>query len=356
MEPRLFSIDKQLHSIFSSVSFSQYLNPINIPKAYSIFVRGAKTPPFEYLPLKNADELLRILDTLKIVGEHPFAHLLTQKIEHTKLLIYALRDRSAETFDALSKAHAWLPTEELLALRFPRQASYPTRMNKTASQLQIYVQQALEQRGEGDWRVVLDSYMSARVLVQSAQKKISIQRDALFYAHDLPRLVIHEIDVHAQRSINGAQQPLKMFQTGLPHSIATEEGLAMIAEEKNNLLAKNTLADQTHLVWAIDQARHLGFRQLYERLKLRVGPRMSWIMCLRIKRGLSNPELPGVYAKDSMYLKGWNRVHKWLKNGGNIQHLYVGGVDVSHPIQQWLDNGWITLQKCPSFWQKNYAS
>ena len=106
-----------------------------------------------------------------------------------------------------------------------------------------------------------------------------------------------------------------MFQTGLPKSSSTEEGLALIAEERNNLLSKNTLADQTHIVWAIHHARELGFRELYEQLKLRVGPRMSWIICLRIKRGLANPELPGVYAKDSVYLQGYVRVQEWIKNG-----------------------------------------
>lgn len=356
MESRIFAVDKQLHNAISSISFSQYLNPINIQKAYQEFVRGAHTPPFEYLPLKNADEILYMLDTLRIDSDHPFGILLTQKIENTKLFVYALRDRNAHSFHALACAQDWFPTEELLKLRFPRKSPYPSRMNKTAKELRSYIQHALEERGEKDWAVVLDSCMSARVLVQSAQKKIYIQKDAYFYAHDLPRLVIHEIDVHAQRSINGSHQPLKIFQTGLPNSISTEEGLAMIAEEKNNLLAKNTLVDQTHLVWAIDQARHLGFRELYEQLKLRVGPRMSWIMCLRIKRGLSNPENPGVYAKDSMYLNGWVRVHQWLKDGGNIQHMYVGGVDIKHPIQEWLDLGWITVQKCPSFWLERYAS
>ena len=356
MLPRLFAIDKQLHKIISSLSSSKYINPTNIAQAYSVFMKGERVPPFSYVPLQQADHLLYALDSIPTVEDHPFGLLIGQKIEHVRLLIYALRDRTAQSFHALAEAQGWLPDEALLKLRFSKQHPYPTRRNTTAQQLRSYLKQALHQRGQLDWDVVFDSCMSARVLVQSTQKKIFIQKGARFYHHDLPRLVTHEIDVHALRSINGSKQPLRIFQTGLPKSVLTEEGLAMLAEEKTNLLSKNTLSDQTHLVWAIDQARHLGFRELYEQLKLRVGPRMSWVICLRIKRGLSRPEEPGVYAKDSVYLKGYIRVQNWLKNGGDIQHLYVGGVDISHPVEEWLKKGWITLQSCPVFWKQPYAS
>ena len=356
MLPRLFAIDQQLHKVISSFSSSKYINPTNISAAYSAFMRGERVPPFSYVPLKQADELLYALDAIPAVDDHPFDTLFAQKIENTRLLIYALRDRSPEAFHALAKAQNWFPDEQLLKLRFSKKNPYPLRKNTTAQQLCSYLEDALHQRRLTDWDVVFDSCMSARVLVQSAEKKIYIQKGARFYEQDLPRLVIHEIDVHAQRSINGAKQPLRIFQTGLPQSILTEEGLAMLAEKKNNLLAQNTLADQTHIVWAINQARHLGFRELYEQLKLRVGPRMSWIICLRIKRGLAQPGQPGVYAKDSVYLKGYIRVQEWLRSGGDIRHLYVGSVDISHPIEEWLKQGWVTLQSCPFFWSEAQPS
>ena len=136
----------------------------------------------------------------------------------------------------------------------------------------------------------------------------------------------------------------------------TEEGLAMLAEERTELITPNTLHTQTHMLWAINKGREVGFRVLYEQLKLRVGPRLSWIICLRIKRGLVDPGLAGVYAKDSIYLIGWLRLKKWLEEGGNLHHLYVGGVDISHPIQDWIDERLISLQSVPDFWfEKSYS-
>ena len=199
--------------------------------------------------------------------------------------------------------------------------------------------------------------MSARVLVQSAQKKILIQKNASFCKRDLVRLVAHEIDVHTQRAVNGSRQQLLLFQTGLPDALATEEGLAMLAEQKRNAQANNALLHQTQLLWAIDQARNLGFRPLFERLKLRVGPQMSWLICLRIKRGLAQPNLPGVYAKDSIYLVGWKLVRDWLNTGNSIQDLYVGSVGIHHPIKEWYAQGWVSYQDTPKLWfLHNYAS
>jgi len=350
MHSHILLADTQLHQLLSSISFSQYLNPLNIEEAKKAFLDGENNPPFRYQPFTKADDFLYRLDAIRPRSSHPFSRLFDQKIELVKLLIIALRDRNTKAFDDLAQAQNWYPQSDQWKLLFPVSQPAQLEMTKTAHDLRVYLQQALQERQQYDWVVSLDSCMSARVLVQSAQKKIYIQRNALFSSNDLPRLVVHEIDVHAQRSINGEKQTLKIFQTGLPHSMSTEEGLAMIAEERTGLMNPNTLQTQTQLLWAINKSRSAGFRVLYEQLKLRVGPRLSWIICLRVKRGLANPGLPGVYAKDSIYLIGWLRLKQWLENGGDIRHLYVGGVDIAHPIKDWLDGNLIRLQTVPSFW------
>ena len=139
MLPLLFAIDQRLHRIISSFSSSKYLNPTNISQAYSAFKQGQKSPPFTYVPLLQADELLRSLDSLPAVGDHPFGHLVQQKIEQTRLHIYALRDRTAEAFHKLAESQEWLPDEQLLKLRFPKRQPYPTQRNVTAIQLQAYL-------------------------------------------------------------------------------------------------------------------------------------------------------------------------------------------------------------------------
>jgi hypothetical protein len=209
---------------------------------------------------------------------------------------------------------------------------------------------AFAARAMSDWRVVPDEVMSARVLVDSAKRLVRINPKAHFRTLDMTRLVVHEIDVHAKRATNGAHQPLLCFQTGLPGSLATEEGLAMMAEETSGTASPGALARQVEVVRAIHDAREMGFRDLYNRLLERVGRGLAWGICLRVKRGLSHPGLPGVYAKDSVYLTGRNKVKAWLEAGGRIDHLYVGKVSVDDPVADWLAQGWVTAQPVPALW------
>jgi len=165
--------------------------------------------------------------------------------------------------------------------------------------------------------------------------------------------VVHEIDVHVTRGENGLGQALQCFSTGVPGSLITEEGLAMVSEERAGVSAPGMLSRQTEVVRAIHLSRDLGFKDLYDELSLRVGAGLAWGVCLRIKRGLKNPEKPGVYAKDSVYLKGRMVVQSWLESGGDIAHLYVGKVGINDPIEDWLAQGWVKPSAVPKAWRSN---
>ena len=163
-----------------------------------------------------------------------------------------------------------------------------------ADQLIDYFESAFMSRSMHDWAIERDEVMSARVLVDSAKRVVRVNPKAHFRDSDLIRLVVHEIDVHARRATNGETQPLRCFVTGLPGSLATEEGLAMLAEEKSGTSSPGVLARQSQVVWAIDQARRLGFRELYEALCERVsrGPRLGHLSARR-SEGWPTPVCPG---------------------------------------------------------------
>jgi hypothetical protein len=182
---------------------------------------------------------------------------------------------------------------------------------------------------------------------------LRVNPHASFRARDLERLVVHEVDVHAFRSENGARQELLCFQSGLPGSLGTEEGLAMVSEEVTGYAAPGVLHRQVEVVRAIDRARVLGFRELYDELSERLGPNLAWGICVRIKRGLARPGQPGVYAKDSVYLTGRMKVHAWLEDGGDVSDLYVGKVAVDAPVARWREQGWVRTAPIPPTWQNH---
>jgi hypothetical protein len=210
-----------------------------------------------------------------------------------------------------------------------------------ADELIANLELALTDREIEGWTVLRDRIMSARVLVDGAKRVLRVNPDARFRERDLARLVAHEIDVHVLRSVNGEAQPLRCFETGLPGSLATEEGLAMIAEERTGTQSPGVLARQQEVLRAIQMAREMGFRELFSALTERLGHGLAWGICLRIKRGLDRPDQPGVYAKDSVYLRGRMQVSQWLESGGELAHLYVGKIGIHDPVQKWLEQGWI---------------
>lgn len=344
--------DLALHALLGEVAFSKHLNPINEPEARRAFLSGRKAePPFAYQPLLQADELLRRLDAVEPPRDHPAGALVGRCMDATRQLIVALRDRSPEAFDRMAREAGWYPDAELLGLQFTEDGQDEMPVDHTSADLIGHLRQALDARGMRDWVITEDPVMAARVLVDGAKREIRVKPHARFRRRDLDRLVVHEIDVHVQRTVNGQAQALRCFETGLPDSLATEEGLAMQAEQRAGVANPGVLSRQVAVIRAIDLGRRMGFRQLYELMSMEVGSALAWGIGLRIKRGLAHPGDPGVYAKDSVYLSGWKQVGDWLEAGGDLRHLYVGKVGLHDPIEQWADQGWLRWQHVPSLWQ-----
>lgn len=350
---RVVHADRVHHKILEEVPFSRHLNPVNANEARRAFLaRRTLAPPFEYEPLTQADELLRRLDAAEPPRDHPAGALVGRCLDGTRAMIRALRDRTASAFDTLALMGDWYPDRALLALRFADPHDETEPLDVPAHRMIAYLTAALAERGMHHWQVHQDRVMSARVLVDGAKRMLRVNPDARFRHRDLARLVVHEIDVHAWRTRNGRRQPLHCFSTGLPGSLATEEGLAMQAEQRTGLASPGVLHRQVDVVQAIDLARRAGFREVYDDLVHRVGPGLAWGIGLRIKRGLARPDLPGVYAKDSVYLRGWQLVGDWLKGGGDLHHLYVGKVGVSDPVGRWLEQGWVQPGPLPPAWSE----
>ena len=350
----LLEADAALHELFVRVAFSRYLNPTNAAEARAVFRSGAAhEPPFAYLPAVWADDELRFLDTLAPPLDHPLGQLVATSIERARLVIYALRDRTPSAFHRLAEAASWYPTDADLAVA--RSEAFETdeaAFVMDARALKIALELALEDRGLHGWVVELDGVMSARVLVDGPKKLLRVNTRARFRERDVRKLVAHEVEVHALRSAYGARQPLKLFATGTPDSLLTEEGLALVAEQKAGVISPGTGWRQGVVVQAVAWARELGFRELYERIGREAGYGLAWGIAQRLKRGLAEPGLPGVYAKDVVYYLGQRQVRAWLEAGHPVEHLFVGKVGIDDPVQDWLDAGWLQLQPVPGLFDR----
>lgn len=348
----LMQVDLALHRLHQRHIYSRHLNPLNAREAWMAFQRGAPVR-FEYQPALWADEELRLLEGLRPPLDHPFGPLLARSVEVSALFIRALRDRSAGAFEALAVASRWLPDGPILEeARRERPQQDRTPLELEAPELVAALRAALAERGLEGWEVVEDPVMSARVLVDGAKRVIRVNSAARFRRGDVPRLVAHEVEVHATRAANGLRQPLLLFATGLPGSEETEEGLALLAEELAGVPSPGTAWRQGVVVQAVAWALDLGFTDLYRRVEAIAGPGLAWGVCERLKRGLAQPEEPGVYAKDIVYYRGLRRVRAYVEGGRPLEPLFVGKVSLEDPVEAWLAAGLVHPQPVPAVYRR----
>lgn len=138
-------------------------------------------------------------------------------------------------------------------------------------------------------------------------KKITIGSGRKFSEKDIERLNVHEIDVHVLRTENGNLQPLKIFISGFPKYLKTEEGLAGYREKITNLLDKK-LREYAGRAIAVDMMYNgYEFNQICEELEgYGFSNEEAWNIAYRALRA-------GGLGKDYIYLEGFIEVEKFLE-------------------------------------------
>jgi hypothetical protein len=348
----LLDADRAYQAVLAGIRFSEHLNPVNIAAARKAFFAGAKAPPFEYAPATWAADAKAQLAAIRVPMAHPLGVALSESMAETVALIHALDRRDAEAFRVLAELSDWLPSAADDGEIPATPPSGPVAAQISAERMFTALRDSLRQRELHDWEVTWDNVLSSRLLVDAPRKAIRVNPTAHFTELDRVGMVAHEVDVHVTRSDNGTRQPLALFSTGLARSLLAEEGLAVAAEEEARAMSPGFEARQALMIRAVRLAEGCGFRQLFQELVPLAGSNAAFQLALRVKRGLSDPGLPGCYAKDSVYLRGWRKVRAWRAAGGDIAHLYVGKVGFDQPIQEWIEAGWLVPRPVPRMWSR----
>lgn len=322
--------EKLLHSIDKKLPFLG-MNPVNEASEKKKFFKQADyNPVFKYRKPSSCDKLFRKIDDIEL-AQDPISRLLMQKLEKFKRTNAMVQNLGKPEFTFFSKGIFDKPSQELVAKAYEILKLNPEGEENIISSKRVLkeMKKVLRSLGLKDWKVSYKN-MTANAAVISSKKTVYVKKKAKFSKDFLKRIVVHEIGTHVFRALNGEKQPYRIFFTGLPNYLGTEEGIAVNIEEMHCCLRTNTLRAYAGRVLAVNLSLQKGFRDVFNNLKEHFNDDFAWRLTLRAKRGLTDTSKPGAYTKDYLYLDGYYKVKKFLEENGEqgLKKLYYGRIDV----------------------------
>jgi len=336
---KLKGIDDYISYVNIQLDYTKYLTPINLKEENTKFIEKYRNnqrynPIYCYKPYGNIDfEKLK-----KDINEYQLSDSPIERI-FKRYLIYLIKltnfyqnrcnylnytKYSIESFgfpndDLVKNAYSFLTSNQAVDNQEDKHFNASSLSKKLQNQLNSYGYK---------WKIVVLESSTTKVTVDPEKKIIYLNGSQKFSENDLDRLKVHEIDTHVLRSENGSMQPFKIFSTGLANSLATEEGIAVVSEEKNNVLNNNTLRLYAGRVIAVALSKQKSFYEIFIELLNYFNEQDSLYITQRVKKGLEDTSQAGGFTKDYVYYYGYIRLKQYfqkLKNQNN-KALFVGSV------------------------------
>jgi len=338
--PAMFDIDRQLAAIARSFDLLLQATPVNAENAWHEFRRSRfqKPPVFYYRPLPVDPVLLkRQLYQIPIerIEDPTLSHLFRQKQDELDRQITLLSDvdtrrflpESLQIYGGVSDRllqHA----EELLDRVPPRIREEPVSSQLPATEFAKRAQEEI-----GYYQQQCADFSATVAVREDMFAGLMVSRDTLLIGgrFRVPRrrveaLLQHEIGTHLVTRYNGRHQPFQQLEVGLAGYDGLQEGLAVLAEylvgglghTRMRILAARVVAARRLL----DGASFIDtFRLLEEAYQF--SKRTAYIIAMRIYRG-------GGLTKDAVYLRGLLQMLRYLRDGGELELLFVGKLAAAH--------------------------
>lgn len=336
----VLDIDRQLAEIDRSFDLLLQATPVNAETAWREFRRSRfeKPPMFYYRPLAVDPVLLKrqlYLIPVERVEDPTLSYLFRQKQEELDRQITLLSDVDTpkflqESLQVYGGVSDWLLEQgtELLD-RVPTRSGGRTKVGQLNAI--EFAKRAQEELGYYQQRC---SDFSATVSVcEDMYAGLMVSGDRLLIGGRtrIPRrrveaLLQHEIGTHLVTRYNGHHQPFQQFEVGLAGYDGFQEGLAVLAEflvggltrSRIRVLAARVVGAHHMLDGAsfIDTFRALNHNYDFSQ-------RTAYTIAMRLYRG-------GGLTKDAVYLRGLLQILRYLREGGELEPLFIGKVASAH--------------------------
>ena len=336
----VLDIDRQLAEIDRSFDLLWQATPVNAESAWREFRRSRfdKPPTFFYRPLTLDPALLKrqlYLIPVERIDDPTLSYLFRQKQEELDRQITLLTDIDTprflpESLQIYGGVSEWLleHAQELLDRVPARSREENSRGQLDATEFAKRAQQELgyyQQQSSGfSATVSVRDDMYAGLMVSG--DKLLIGGKLTVPRRRVEALLQHEIGTHLVTRYNGHLQPFQQLEVGLAGYDGLQEGLAVLAEHlvgglsrlRMRVLAARVLAAHNLLEGASFIETFRTLNRLHEFTQ-----RTAYTIAMRVYRG-------GGLTKDAVYLRGLLQILRHLREGGELQPLYIGKIASAH--------------------------
>ncbi len=335
----VWEVDAQLAEVSNALDVILYVTPINADAAFSAFRRSRfeSVPRFLYRPRSVDPSLLkRKLFAVPLERiEDPLLHQIfreTQDELDQRITLVADRGTTRFLYSSLrvfGSVHNGLLTSALELLeRIPPRSRERTQdryvnaeefARHVATEIKRYRKQYADFTATGEIREDVTGLLTSRGKLLIG-KRLKIARSRM------DALIQHEVGTHLVTYYNGKSQPFKQLYLGLAGYDELQEGLAVLSEylvgglsrPRLRLLAARVVAVR----WLTEGASFVDtYRELHDTYGLDM--RSAFTVTMRVYRG-------GGLTKDATYLKGFIKLLEYLRDGGDLDCLFIGKFNLPH--------------------------
>lgn len=328
--------DKRLDKVARSFDFLLSVSPINGREAMDRFFAGGEeeAPKFRYRPLTvDPDAAKRDLYAvdLSLIEDPLLERLLSEKRQEIDHQLTMLATRNTTAFKAASLLHYGTVGSQLLAdaqtilarpkPRKPAGNRVGAMEIAEAARALVGKYQAVDER----FAPIIEVRDDVGSLLVSGGKLMIASSTAMLQSR-VDALLSHEVSVHLLTHFNGAAQGLTVFRTGLAHYEGIQEGLGVFAEWAVGGLSPTRMRLLAGRVVAVDAMLDgAGFVDVYRGLTDVHGlPRKpAFDVATRVFRS-------GGFAKDLIYLKGFQEVTGLVAAGASLDAFWIGKIARDH--------------------------
>jgi len=328
--------DKKLDKVARSFDFLLSVSPINSRDAMERFFAGGgdEAPKFRYRPLTvDPDAAKRDLYAvdLSIIEDPLLERLLSEKRQEIDHQLTMLSTRNTAAFQAASLLQYGTVGSQLLA--DARAILARPKPSKSSGDVVGALEVADAARELVARYQTVDNRFDAAIEIRDDVGSLLVSGRTLMIASNtamlrsrVEALLSHEISVHLLTHFNGAAQGLTVFRTGLANYEGVQEGLGVFAEWAVGGLSAARMRLLAGRVVAVDAMLDgAEFVEVYRTLVDNHGLRRkaAFDVTTRVFRS-------GGFAKDLIYLKGFQDVIGLVAQGASLDPFWIGKISRDH--------------------------